>query len=135
LDRVVDNLLTNAAKYTERGAVVVELDGAPGFLVLKVSDTGCGIEAEAMGRIFQPGGSPVDARRGDSFGVGLSVVIRLLEQIGGRLEVMSKPGEGTTFWIFLPLRAQVDDTPSGQRRRSSGEVAVVPVVRVRSRSA
>ncbi|MDP8999766.1 MAG: HAMP domain-containing histidine kinase, partial [Myxococcota bacterium] len=91
MDRIADNLLTNAAKYTERGSIIVELDGTPGFLAIKVSDTGCGIDPSAMARIFEPGGSSVDSRRGDSFGVGLSVVIQLLERIGGRLEVMSKP--------------------------------------------
>jgi signal transduction histidine kinase len=131
MDRIVDNLLTNAAKYTERGSIVVELDGVAGFLVLGVSDTGCGIDPDAMGRIFEPGGSSLDARRGDSFGVGLSVVTRLLEQIGGRLEVMSKPREGSTFWVYLPLRAHVDDQVSGARPRSSGEVSLSPVVRIR----
>jgi len=106
LDRVIDNLLTNAAKYTERGSIVVELDGTPGFLVIKVSDTGCGIEPDALDRIFEPGGSNPRSRRGDSFGVGLSVVVQLLDQIGGRLEVMSRPGLGTTFWVYLPLLAR-----------------------------
>lgn len=104
LDRIIDNLLTNAAKYTERGSIVVELDGSPGFLVLKVSDTGCGIEAHALERVFEVGGSTVESRRGDSFGVGLSVVVQLLDQMGGRLEVMSKPGSGTTFWVYVPIR-------------------------------
>jgi signal transduction histidine kinase len=135
LDRIADNLLTNAAKYTERGSIVVELDGTPGFLVIKVSDTGCGIDPDAMARIFEPGGSSVDSRRGDSFGVGLSVVIRLLERIGGRLEVMSKPGEGTTFWVSLPLQALTEEPPSSTRARSSGEVPLTPVVRIRSLTA
>jgi signal transduction histidine kinase len=135
LDRIADNLLTNAAKYTERGSIVVELDGIPGYLVIKVSDTGCGIAAEALGRIFEPGGSSVDSRRGDSFGVGLSVVIQLLERIGGRLEVMSRPGEGTTFWVYLPLQALAEEPQSGTRTRASGEVALTRVVRIRSLTA
>jgi signal transduction histidine kinase len=108
LDRILDNLLTNAAKYTERGSIVVEVDGTPGFLVLKVSDTGCGIPADALDRIFEPGGSSPRSRRGDSFGVGLSVVVQLLDQIGGRLEIMSRPGAGTTFWVYLPLVARAE---------------------------
>ena len=106
LDRILDNLLTNAAKYTERGGIVVELDGTPGFLVLKVSDTGCGIPADSLDRIFEAGGSSLRSRRGDSFGVGLSVVVQLLDQIGGRLEIMSRPGSGTTFWVYLPVVAR-----------------------------
>jgi signal transduction histidine kinase len=106
LDRILDNLLTNAAKYTERGSIIVELDGTPGYLVIKVSDTGCGIAAEDLERIFDPGGSNPKSRRGDSFGVGLSVVVQLLDQIGGRLEVMSRPAAGTTFWVNLPIVAE-----------------------------
>lgn len=103
LDRLVDNLLTNAAKYTDRGSIVIEVDGSPTTMTLKVSDTGRGIHPEALSRTFEPGGSDPRTRASDSYGVGLSVVVQLLEQVGGRLEVMSKPGSGTTFWVHLPL--------------------------------
>ena len=102
-DRVIDNLLTNAAKYTERGSIVIELDGKPGFLTVKVSDTGRGIEEDDVRKIFEPDGSAKEARAKYSHGVGLSVVVRLLAQIGGRLEVMSLPGMGTTFWAHFPV--------------------------------
>ncbi|HZU85312.1 MAG TPA: HAMP domain-containing sensor histidine kinase [Polyangiaceae bacterium] len=134
-DRIVDNLLTNAAKYTERGSIVVELDGHPGFLVLKVADTGCGIEPEAMDRIFQPGGSTPESRRGDSFGVGLSVVVQLLDQIGGRLEIMSRPGDGTTFWVHLPLNASEPRTISSHVAGSDLRAPLSRVVRIRSLTA
>ncbi len=49
LDRVVDNLLTNAVKYTDQGSIVLELDGKPGFLTIKISDTGRGIDEKASG--------------------------------------------------------------------------------------
>ncbi len=122
LDRILDNLLTNAAKYTESGTILVELDGTPGALVLKVADSGCGIPAESLDRIFEPGGSSPRSRRGDSFGVGLSVVVQLLDQIGGRLEVMSRPGVGTTFWVYLPLVSRAE------RRSSNPEVTGVSLV-------
>jgi signal transduction histidine kinase len=120
LDRIIDNLLTNAAKYTERGSIVVELDGTEGFLVIKVSDTGCGIEPSALEGVFAVGGSSPESRRGDSFGVGLSVVVQLLDQMGGRLEVMSKPGSGTTFWVYVPLQSE-------RRRRTSTADSVTSV--------
>jgi signal transduction histidine kinase len=102
-DRVIDNLLTNAAKYTERGSIVIELDGKPGFLTVKVSDTGRGIEEDDIRKIFEPDGSAKEARAKYSHGVGLSVVVKLLAQIGGKLEVMSLPGMGTTFWAHFPV--------------------------------
>jgi signal transduction histidine kinase len=132
-DRILDNLLGNAAKYTDRGSVVLELDGTPGFLVIKVSDTGRGMDQEQLERCFTAGGSAPELRARDSFGLGLSVVVSLLDQIGGRLEVMSKVGEGTTFWVHLPLRSAKPDKPV------SGELPGVEplsrVVRIRRLSA
>ncbi len=103
LDRVMDNLLTNAVKYTDRGSIVLELDGTPGFLTIKLSDTGRGIDPDDMHRIFQAGGSDPNSRSFNSHGMGLSVVVRLLDRIGGKLEVMSLPERGTTFWIHFPV--------------------------------
>jgi signal transduction histidine kinase len=102
-DRIVDNLLANAARSTEHGSIAVELGGMPGLLAIKVSDTGKSLAPEEMQRIFQPGAPILESRRGDGFGVGLSIVVQLLDQMGGRLEVTSKPGQGTTCCVYLPL--------------------------------
>ena len=110
-DRVVDNLLTNAAKYTDRGSIVVEVDGTTEYLTLKVSDTGRGISPEQIDRAFTPEGSDRNARAKNSYGVGLSVVVQLLGQVGGRLEVMSKPDSGTTFWVHFPLSPRTRSKP------------------------
>lgn len=113
-DRVVDNLLTNAAKYTERGSILLEISGTPhstagvavdsrpGYLTLKLSDTGQGIPSASVERIFRPRPAEEKSTRPDSYGIGLSSVVRLMAQIGGRLDVMSKPGVGTTFWAHFP---------------------------------
>lgn len=118
-DRVVDNLLTNAAKYTSKGSIVVEIDGKPGFLTLKVSDTGRGIDEANLSRIFMPGGSSPERREKWSHGVGLSVVVRLLAQIGGKLDVMSLPGKGTTFWAHFPTALQMEDETQMKKPRIS----------------
>ncbi len=109
-DRIVDNLLTNASKYTHRGSILLELSGTPeamasegaGFLTLKLSDTGEGIPNDKVAKIFRPRPSnePTSAA---SYGIGLSSVVRLLAQIGGRLDVMTKAGVGTTFWAHFPV--------------------------------
>jgi signal transduction histidine kinase len=117
-DRVVDNLLTNAAKYTDRGSILLEISGTPGggkpmaamndipvdagFLTLKLSDTGLGIPAAEVERIFHPRPASEPSQRPNSYGIGLSSVVRLLSQIGGRLDVMSKADVGTTFWAHFP---------------------------------
>lgn len=111
-DRVIDNLLTNAAKYTQRGSILLEISGTPppvstpdhaGYLTLKLSDTGQGIDPDDIRRIFHPRGELEPSGRLDSYGVGLSSVVRLLDQIGGSIDVMSKPNVGTTFWVHLPI--------------------------------
>jgi signal transduction histidine kinase len=119
-DRVVDNLLTNAAKYTDRGSILLDISGTPpvvpiagggpagasnvGFLTLKLSDTGQGIPAAQVDRIFRPRPANEPSQRKDSYGIGLSSAVRLLAQIGGRLDVMSKVGVGTTFWAHFPTQ-------------------------------
>lgn len=104
-DRIVDNLLTNAAKYTRRGSIVIELGGTPGpdgtFLTLKISDTGEGISQGDIARIFRPR-TAQEPRRANSYGVGLSSVVQLMAQIGGRIDVMSREGVGSTFWAHFP---------------------------------
>jgi signal transduction histidine kinase len=108
-DRVVDNLLTNAAKYTDRGSILLEISGTPasgsasGFLTLKLSDTGLGIPSAKVDRIFRPRPADEASTRPNSYGIGLSSVVRLLAQIGGRLDVMSKVDVGTTFWAHFPV--------------------------------
>ena len=116
-DRVVDNILTNAAKYTDRGSILLEISGTPspvaapsgaapdvGFLTLKLSDTGQGIAGAQVERIFRPRPADEPPTRANSYGIGLSSVVRLLAQIGGRLDVMSKPNVGTTFWAHFPAK-------------------------------
>lgn len=131
-ERIVDNLCTNAAKYTERGSIVLELDGTPGMLVIKVVDTGRGIPPERMGRIFQAGATPERERAARSLGVGLSVVTQLLDSVGGRLEVMSKPDRGTTFWAYFPVQPEQATTPSDTTSRETKEGSVARIVRIRS---
>jgi signal transduction histidine kinase len=129
-DRVVDNILTNAAKYTEIGSIIVEVDGTPSSLVIKVSDTGRGIAPEDLEQTFQPGA----ARGPNGHGVGLSVVVELLGQVGGRLEVMSRPAHGTTFWVHFPIEIPLQTDlprPEGERRAEPYEQTLGRVLTIR----
>jgi signal transduction histidine kinase len=112
-NRIVDNLLVNAASQTERGSIIVEVSGTPGFLTIKVSDTGPGVTEANMARMFRPLQRTVV---GPSAGAGLSVVIQLLALIGGKLEVMSTPGMGATFWAHIPVDSEAveEPTPTGK---------------------
>ncbi|MEC8423117.1 MAG: HAMP domain-containing sensor histidine kinase, partial [Myxococcota bacterium] len=103
LDRIVDNLLTNATKYTDGGTIRVELDGTPdGGLVMTVRDSGRGIPSGEQRDIFCSGGSNPGTRAPHSQGIGLSVVLRLVDQLGGKMTLQSALGEGSRFTVALP---------------------------------
>lgn len=106
LRQVLTNLVGNALKFTENGRVDVRIrrerpPGAetPGCLRVDVTDTGPGIAAEKLGRIFAPfeQADTSTTRRFGGTGLGLAIVRRLVELMGGRVDVLSHPGEGSTF--------------------------------------
>ena len=106
--QIVQNLLSNAIKFTPKGSVAAALlPGEPGWFRLVVRDTGVGIESQAMSLIFerfrQVDGSM--SRVAGGAGLGLSIVRQIVELLGGRIEVSSRPGEGSEFTVNLPLQA------------------------------
>jgi PAS domain S-box-containing protein len=107
--QVLVNLVSNAVKFTAAGEVVVEVTALPALtdregrevaqLRFAVSDTGIGIAPEKVGRLFQPF-SQVDSsttRHYGGTGLGLAICKRLVELMGGRIDVASQPGKGSTF--------------------------------------
>jgi signal transduction histidine kinase/AmiR/NasT family two-component response regulator len=111
LQQIIINLAGNALKFTEKGRVtleVAELSG--GWLYIAVHDTGIGIPPEKQQIIFQAF-SQADGsttRRFGGTGLGLSICCRLVELMGGQLQVTSVPGEGSCFYFQIPL--VLDDT-------------------------
>jgi signal transduction histidine kinase len=105
LRQILLNLVGNAFKYTERGQVRLELRPQPGGgIEFDVRDTGVGIRPEHLERIFEPFWQVDSGQRNTSrgTGLGLSVVRRLVEYLGGQVTVQSKVGEGSTFTVRLP---------------------------------
>lgn len=103
---VLTRLVHNAISFTSKGEVRIALEPDPleEGIVLRVSDTGVGIEQELCRRVFEEfeGHDPRTARRGGGTGLGMSIIRREVELLGGAISVASKPGEGTHFSIFLP---------------------------------
>ena len=110
LRQVLINLVGNAVKFTDYGAVVIRAREVVGFdggrrLRIEVEDTGVGIAASAVGRLFTEF-SQADASIGRRFGgtgLGLAISKRIVEAMQGRIGVESVEGRGTTFWIDVPV--------------------------------
>jgi PAS domain S-box-containing protein len=105
--QILLNLLGNAVKFTEAGRVALTLQVIGDEALFRVDDSGPGIAAEHLERIFDPFWQ-VDVgrtRKVGGTGLGLSVTRRLARLIGGEVEVVSRPGEGSTFTLRLPRAA------------------------------
>lgn len=117
LKQVLNNLLHNAVKFTDRGGIAVSVTREAGVepsMRIEVADTGCGIPAESLHRVFEKF-QQVDsslARAHEGTGLGLALVRQLAELLGGSVAVQSEPGAGSRFVVRIPLRA-ARTTPEG----------------------
>ena len=106
LVQILVNLLGNALKFTDRGEIVLECSCSPDRIWLEVRDTGMGIPSERQGAIFETF-SQADASIAGRFGgngLGLAITRGLVEAMGGQIDFESQVGQGTRFFLWLPLR-------------------------------
>jgi len=105
LRQIIDNLVSNAVKFTPSGRVDVVLSRPSDALVLTVKDTGIGMSPEAASRIFMKfeQADVTTTRRFGGTGLGLSICLELVEAMGGAIKADSVEGQGTTFTVILPL--------------------------------
>lgn len=103
--RIARALVSNAVKFTPQGSVSVRLELSEGAVALTVADTGIGMSPEVQASAFAPFVQADDgiARRFEGAGLGLSIVRWLTDAMGGRIELASAPGQGTTVRVRLPL--------------------------------
>jgi two-component system phosphate regulon sensor histidine kinase PhoR len=109
LEQMLVNLIDNAVKYTEKGGVRVGLKKESGGVAIEVVDSGIGIPEEEQGRVFERF-YVVDksrSRKAGGTGLGLSIVKHIVLLHGGRIELKSTPGVGSTFRVFLPSGASI----------------------------
>ena len=104
--RVLGNVIGNAIKYSSAGTTILLGASRMGNeLLITVTDQGKGMTGQELGRAFDSGWQGAEGMvRGDGAGLGLSIVRTLVEEHGGRVEVVSEPGLGTSFTVILPCK-------------------------------
>ncbi|UOZ12049.1 HAMP domain-containing protein [Amycolatopsis sp. WQ 127309] len=120
LQQILRNLLSNAAKFTDEGSVRLHIRAAdpaeveqealrtaPGIIAFAVEDTGIGIPEEKLAVIFEAfrQADGTTSRKYGGTGLGLNISQQLTELLGGELRVISEPGKGSTFTLYLPVAA------------------------------
>jgi signal transduction histidine kinase len=121
LSRIINNLVGNAIKFTKTGGVVVEVAAGNGSgeetdsFIFRVRDTGIGIDPDFLPHVFdefkQASGDIGSTHKGA--GLGLSITKRLVELMGGSIEVESREGEGSVFTVTLPVSIEATELPEG----------------------
>ncbi len=135
LRQVLTNLVGNAIKFTEKGIVVIRVRHNPqaseaGALLISVSDSGIGIPAEKLPTLFDPF-SQADTsitRKYGGTGLGLAIVDRLVRLMGGRVEVESEPGRGSTFSFTADFAVREVLEPANEARESALDLRGIRVL-------
>jgi signal transduction histidine kinase len=107
LEQVILNLLNNAVKFTETGHAGISCRSEDDHLLLTFSDTGIGMQQEELPHLFQPF-RQIDtglARKREGTGLGLSICKKIIDIMGGTIDVESRWGQGSTFIVRLPKQA------------------------------
>ena len=115
--QVILNLLSNAARFTDEGSITVTMRVESQYVVISVRDTGPGISAEDVSRIFEPfqQGSFQQRRDQDGSGLGLSISKQFVELHGGKMWLQSEPGKGSTFSFRIPISSPAEPTMGAHR--------------------
>jgi signal transduction histidine kinase/CheY-like chemotaxis protein len=131
-EKIVLNLISNAFKFTFEGEIAITLRGIDSVAELRVSDTGVGIPAEAMPRLFErfhrvPN---MRSRTHEGSGIGLALVQELVKLHGGSVHAESRLGEGATFIVSVPLGKNhlPNEHLGGSRTLSSSTIGAAPFV-------
>ena len=111
--QIVENLLSNALKFTATGEITIRADYEKGRFILNVTDTGCGMTEQEQLHIFREFTRLRSAQGQEGFGLGLSITKKLVDLLEGTIAVESTPGKGSTFCVSLPLN-QLATPPTKQ---------------------
>lgn len=114
-EQIIDNLLSNAVKFTEVGTISFNACYHEGELLLEVKDTGIGMSAETLSRIFRPFERLSSLANVQGFGLGLPITKGLVNLLGGTINVTSSIDQGSTFCVTLPMKIMDEPIESENR--------------------
>ena len=136
--QILMNLVSNAVKFTDEGEVHVRVtaegrDGDEATVRFEVSDTGIGIDANQAERLFETftQADSSTTRRFGGTGLGLTISKQLVEMMGGQIGATGSPGEGSTFWLLVPLQldphsaAKSEEEPAGSEALRGRRLLIV----------
>ncbi len=103
IKQVIDNLVSNAFKYTDQGHIAIKASTSTSSLQVCVNDTGCGMTEEETHRIFNAFARLPEAQGKEGVGLGLSIVRELVQLLDGNIQVSSEKGKGTSFLVTFPI--------------------------------
>lgn len=117
--QVCANLLSNAIKFTQAGSVSLHMDYKGNMLSIIVEDTGSGMSAEEQQQVFGAFERLSNAATQDGFGLGLSIVKRIVDMLGGAIRLDSTKGKGSRFMVELPM--QTADIIAAEKKKDNGQ--------------
>ena len=117
LEQILDNLLTNAVKFTPSGTIGFCTEYTTGKLFVEICDTGIGMDRETVERVFRPFERAAQEVNSEGFGLGLFITKALVKVLDGTIDVKSQPGKGTMFHLMFPLpetteKVEAEEVPS-----------------------
>lgn len=127
IKQIIDNLVSNAIKYTDHGCVSVKVEMGAGtidgkqWICIEVADTGRGMTTEECNKVFKAFTRLTNANGTEGVGLGLSITKELVEMLGGKIKLVSNKGEGSCFTVYLPLEAEMEMTESKKASDSKQE--------------
>ena len=120
IKQIVNNLVSNAIKYTDEGEVRVGITVQNGWMTLSVKDTGCGMTPEELQSVFNAFTRLPSAQGKEGVGLGLTITREIVTLLGGRIDVASTKGKGTTFRVCLPVKVVTNQGIHSQSKQTQG---------------
>lgn len=112
LRQIIENLISNALKFTAEGSITLKTYIQQNTLIIRVADTGCGMSEKEQNKIFKEFTRLNNAQGQEGFGLGLSITKKLVELLGGNITLNSEVGKGSEFCISIPIVAADNESPT-----------------------